>query len=102
MLRLQRKLLYCLAITAHFPCLNKLSASDYHINLAQSSREEYRYFGGHLEIYTPLTNIFIITALYVIYSAANLDSLLSALNWCGMRGSNSRPDARKAPALPLS
>ena len=37
------------------------------------------YTGGHLEIHTPLTDIFIITALYVIYGAATLDSLLSAL-----------------------
>lgn len=36
------------------------------------------YTGGHLEIHTPLTDIFIITALYVIYGAATLDSLLSA------------------------
>jgi hypothetical protein len=56
------------------------------------------YTGGHLGIHTPLTDIFIITALYVIYGAATLDSLLSALIWCGMRGLNSRHSACKADA----
>lgn len=57
MLRLQRKLLLYLASIEHFP---------------------YLKLGGHLEILTPLTNIFIIAAHYAIYGAVTLDSLLSA------------------------
>ena len=56
MLRLQLMMLPYLASIRHFP---------------------YLKLGGHLEIHTPLTSIFIIVAYYTIYSAASLDSLLS-------------------------